>query len=85
MLNSPKRECITKSTGTVALTNQSDSSKAIETEWKTVVDDLSALTVNCTASKTLCHELNVVSFPTIRAYKGSDDVVRYRGPRVSRQ
>ena len=54
-------------------------------QWSAVVEELSALTVNCTASKLLCQELDVVSFPTIRAYKGLGDVVRYRGPRVSRE
>lgn len=85
MPNSPRRESTIKPKRTVTLTNESDNSKAIETEWKAVVEDVSALTVNCTASKTLCHELDVVSFPTIRAYKGLDDVRRYRGPRVSRE
>ncbi|KND94342.1 Protein disulfide-isomerase [Tolypocladium ophioglossoides CBS 100239] len=50
-------------------------------EWQTIRGDATLMSVDCSASRDLCAELDVVSFPAIRLYQRDRPMIRYRGPR----
>jgi len=68
-----------KSTDTFAR----EPSKALEAEWlaATVKTKIPLLSVDCTAEADLCQEQEIISYPAIRVFDGSEKIKRYKGPR----
>ncbi|KAK0625074.1 hypothetical protein B0T17DRAFT_260621 [Bombardia bombarda] len=63
-----------------------ENSQALEPEWASVQQatldaTATALSIDCAATPTICSDLGVSSFPTIRLYHGDGRMDRYRGPR----
>lgn len=57
-------------------------------EWKSVERDLTdAISIDCSEATSLCAELDVISYPTIRLYKTNPEasMIRYRGARRAKE
>ncbi|CZR60580.1 uncharacterized protein PAC_10476 [Phialocephala subalpina] len=62
---------------------KTEGSKALEAEWLSATSQTSQnlFSIDCTIEADLCTQYDVASFPAIRLLKGSESIMRYKGPR----